>query len=110
MMASLSMTVYRGVPVNLPRAASGAPAVSDSVTVSVTRDGAIHLDRERVDTAGLEGRLRARVAAVPQVAVVIHADEDVAHGRVVGVLDAARQAGVGRLAIAIVPRNGAGPR
>ena len=39
------------------------------------------------------------------VAVVITADEDAAHGRVVDVLDAARAAGVTRMAIAIRPES-----
>jgi biopolymer transport protein ExbD len=37
--------------------------------------------------------------------VVIEADTDVLHGRVVDVMDAARLAGVGKLAIAVTPRE-----
>jgi biopolymer transport protein ExbD len=37
----------------------------------------------------------------------IEADTDVPHGRVVDVMDAARLAGVGKLAIAVTPREAA---
>ena len=36
---------------------------------------------------------------------MIEADTDVAHGRVVDVMDAARVAGIGKLAIAVTPRE-----
>jgi biopolymer transport protein ExbD len=105
MMASLAMAVYRGVPVNLPRAATGQGAPPDSASITVTRDGVTYLDRESVAPTALGERLRARLASGRDLAVVINADADVAHGRVVDVLDQARGAGVTRLAIAIVPRE-----
>jgi biopolymer transport protein ExbD len=103
MMASLSMTVYQGMPVSLPQAASGRPAVADSASLTVSQDGVIYLERQPVDLATLGVGLRARVSASPELAVVIHADRTVSHGRVVEVLDVVRLAGVARLAIAIAP-------
>ena len=41
----------------------------------------------------------------PDLAVVIEADTEVRHGRVVDVMDAVRLAGVGKLAIAVSPRE-----
>ena len=105
MMASLAMAVYRGVPVNLPRAATGQGAPPDSASITVTRDGVTYLDRESVAPTALGERLRARLASGRDLAVVINADADVAHGRVVDVLDQARGAGVTRLAIANAPRE-----
>jgi len=106
MMASLSMTVYRVMPVSLPRAASGSAAPSETITITVTPGGDTYLDGRPVDLDALPSLLSARQAVAPTLAVVIHADESVAHGRVVGVLDAARVAGVSRLAIATAPRGG----
>jgi len=106
MMASLSMTVYRGMPVNLPRAASGSTPPAESAAVTVARDGQAYLDRQPVTRELLGQRLRGLVAANPNVAIVITADEAVAHGRVVDVLDEIRLAGVTRMAIAIRPDTG----
>jgi biopolymer transport protein ExbD len=103
MMASLSMTVYRGMPVNLPRATSGTDTPAESAAITVARDGQAYLDRQPVTRAALHARLRSLVGANPAVAIVITADEEVAHGRVVDVLDAVRTAGVTRMAIAIRP-------
>jgi biopolymer transport protein ExbD len=103
MMASLSMTVYRGLPVNLPRAASGTMPPTETATITVARDGEAYLDRPPVTRAMLGERLRGLVGANPQVAIVITADEAAAHGRVVDVLDEVRMAGITRMAIAIRP-------
>jgi biopolymer transport protein ExbD len=108
MMASLSMTVYRGLPVNLPRASTGTAPPAETAAITVTRDGQAYLDRQPVTRAMLGERLRGLVGANPTVAIVITADEAVAHGRVVDVLDEVRTAGVTRMAIAIRPE--AAPR
>jgi biopolymer transport protein ExbD len=102
MMASLSMTVYRGVPLSLPKASSGE-ARQDRVSVSVTRDGVIYLDRDQVEPALLTEKLRVLHEKDPEVVVVISADGDVTHRRVVGAMDAARIAGISRMAIAVQP-------
>jgi biopolymer transport protein ExbD len=106
MMASLAMTVHGGIPVNLPKAAR-AEAAKTPVSVSISREGVIYLEREPLEPAQLTARLQARAGAEPDLAVVIEADTDVRHGRVVDVMDAARLAGVGKLAIAVTPRESA---
>jgi biopolymer transport protein ExbD len=108
MMASLSMTVYRGLPVNLPRASSGTTPPAETAAITVTRDGQAYLDQQPVTRVVLGERLRGLVGANPAVAIVITADEAVAHGRVVDVLDEVRTAGVTKMAIAIRPE--AAPR
>ncbi len=70
MMASLSMTVYRGVPLSLPKAASGEPR-QDRLSVSVTRDGTIYLDRDQVEPAQLTEKLRALREKDPEIVVVV---------------------------------------
>ena len=104
MMASLAMTVHGGIPVNLPKAAR-AEAARAPVSVSISRDGTVYLEREPLEPAQITARLQARARAEPDVAVVIEADTDGLHGRVVDVMDALRLAGIGKLAIAVTPRE-----
>ena len=51
------------------------------------------------------GKLDEALAVAPDLAVVIEADTEVLHGRVVDVMDAVRLAGVAKLAIAGSPRE-----
>ena len=103
MMASLSMTVYRGLPVNLPAAASGQATRDDKVAITLDREGRMYLNREPIMRDTLGGRLRALLSTNPDLVVMINADGEVLHRRVVDVVDVARTAGISRLAIAVVP-------
>jgi biopolymer transport protein ExbD len=102
MMASLSMTVYRGMMLSLPKAASGEPW-QDRVSVSVTRDGTIYLNRDQIEPAQLTEKLRALHEKDSEIAVVVSADGDVTHRRVIEAMDAVRVAGISRMAIAVEP-------
>ena len=109
MMASLAMTIYQGLPVSLPEAASGQRAAAETANVTVSRDGQTYLNREPVTAATLPEKLRPLLAAHRDLAVVINADREVAHARVVDVLDGLRGSGITRIAIAVVqPGGGAG--
>lgn len=101
MMASLAMTTARGMPVRLPAAATGERERSGPVAVTVTRAGGLYLDREPVTLDSLPARLRQALLSDPGRAVLVDADREVLHGRVVAVIDAARRAGAARLAIAV---------
>jgi biopolymer transport protein ExbD len=105
MMASLSMAVYAGLPVNLPRAASGQVAASETASVTIDHDGHAYLNREPVAMADLDQRVRQLLQGNPALAFVINADGDAAHRHVVAVLDALRLAGVSRMAIAVTPTS-----
>jgi biopolymer transport protein ExbD len=100
MVASLSMTLESGMRVNLPKAQTAQREALTKVTVSLSADGKLYVDHERTTLAGLRATLRRRIEENPLVVVVINADERVEHGKVVGVMDAAKQAGAARLAIA----------
>ena len=65
----------------------------------------IYLEREAIEPPQLTARLQERVRTEPEVGLVIEADTDARHGRVVDVMDAARRAGIGKMAIAVIPRE-----
>jgi biopolymer transport protein ExbD len=107
MMASLSMTVYRGLSVSLPKAATGQAQVPDeTAAVTIDRDGHTYLNRRPRAVDALTTELHTLVAARPDLLVIVSADEAVAHGHVVDAMDAVRTAGVSRLAIAVRPVGG----
>jgi biopolymer transport protein ExbD len=107
MMASLAMTVYRGMPVNLPTAASGQATRDDKAAITLDREGRMYLNREPTTRDSLGGQLRTLLSANPNLMVMINADGEVLHRRVVDVVDVARTAGISRLAIAVVPTEAA---
>ena len=100
-MVSLSMVQNRGIPVTLPRAATGqgrekAPSI---VTVTVTDAGRFFLNKAPVGADALDERLRALRREQSDLRVVFNGDEKASFGDVVRALDQARKAGVEKVAI-----------
>ncbi len=48
MISTLSMSRYSGLPVNLPKAATGQQPASESAAVTITADGKIYIDKQEV--------------------------------------------------------------
>ena len=99
--ASLAMVVQYGLPVRLPRAATGVSEDAQRLTLTITRDGALFVDTKRIaldeETAELED-----LHVTENTAVTLNADASVTHGLVVAVMDNARKAGVQTFGIAAI--------
>ena len=103
--STLSMSQYKGMPVNLPKAASGRQAPAESAAITIDKDDRLFLDKQPVDKSLLRDLLRQQLVKNPELLVVINADDGVAHGRVVEVMDIARSADVVKMAIAVKPKE-----
>jgi len=87
--------------VNLPKGSKGdAGEVPRDLTVAILADGRAVIGGKVLDQAGLEETFQASARLNPDTILVVQADEGVAHGRVVAVMETARQVGLSRLAIA----------
>jgi biopolymer transport protein ExbD len=105
MISTLSMSQYRGVPVNLPKAASGQQAPAESAAITIDNQGRVFIDKQPVEKEMLGDLLRQQLADNADLLVIINADDGVEHGRVVEVMDIARGANVARMAIAVKPKE-----
>jgi biopolymer transport protein ExbD len=103
MVSTLSMTVNRGLPVNLPKAASSQKDLRENFNITVTQDGTIFLNKEPTTLAALGQEVKAGLDKEPELAVIINADDQSLHGAIVAVMDEVRLAGASRLAIAVRP-------
>jgi biopolymer transport protein ExbD len=99
------MAHYSGLPVNLPKAASGQQTPSESAAVTIGADGKISIDKQETPRDQIGAVLKARLVKTPELLVLINADERVEHGLVVEVMDQARVAGVAKMAIAVKPKE-----
>ncbi len=97
-----------GFKVNLPRGAKGDDtAIPRDLTVAVLADGRTIVAGKVLDEPALQAAFDAAHARSPDTVVMFQADEEVAHGRVVQVMELARRAGLARLAIATRAEPGA---
>ncbi len=105
MISTLSMTQFKGMPVNLPKAASGQQAPAESAAITIDKDGRLFLNQQAIDKLALGEALRQQLAKNAEMLVVINADDGVQHGQVVEVMDIARGAKVAKMAIAVKPKE-----
>ncbi len=103
MIATLSMTMQKGMPVNLPIAGSETEIVPEQVSLTLTKNGQLFFNKEPIGILDLEPRLQSLLQKGEEPSVVINADEAVSHGRVIEVMDSVRKTGINNMAIAIKP-------
>jgi biopolymer transport protein ExbD len=89
------------IQVDLPRSSAQAViADKQDINVWVASDGLIYLGDAPADNAALRSAFTSAAKKNAGTLVIIKADKGVSHGKVVGVMDLARNAGLSRLAIA----------
>jgi biopolymer transport protein ExbD len=89
-----------GFKVTLPKGGKGDATVAQNVSIAILADGRVVVGGKVVEEPELRSMLSASAEKNPDTLVLIQADEGVAHGRVVAVMELARRIGLQRLAIA----------
>ena len=92
-LASLFLSRSEGLPVNLPSAQTSTQQnqlKNSKLTVTISPDGAVALDRKPVAIEQLATQVKAAMGNKPEVLVVLNADTKVEHGHVVAVMDQLR--------------------
>jgi biopolymer transport protein ExbD len=102
MLASLSLQNLHSLTVNLPRGQAPPLQAARSVTLTVTRDGELLLDRTVVTLDTIAAELRPRLAAAG-ASVVVAVDSAAPSGVVVQAMLKAREAGVEHFLFAVTP-------
>lgn len=100
-LATSYMIAQQSLKVQLPKATQTVATEARTIAVVVKETGEIVLDGQAVEPAALVGALQAKKPAKGNLQVVVGADRNVMHGRVVEVMDAVRQAGITDLAFAV---------
>ncbi len=100
-MVTAPMFLKPSINVNLPKAASGENTTPSQLNIGLAADGHLSLN----GSASTEDQLRAKATEEfkknPEVQAIISADKDVAHGKVVNVIDIVKGVGVKKFAISI---------
>jgi biopolymer transport protein ExbD len=106
MVATLSMTIQKGLQVNLPHAATAREDVYQTVTYTITKEGKLYFNKdEATSVAEAVGRLKGLWQNNIPPSVIINADRSVEHGQVIELMDAVRGAGIVKIAVAVRPHE-----
>jgi biopolymer transport protein ExbD len=104
-MVTAKIIVSQGMPMDLPKSASGE-ALQTVFSVELTADGKTRIDSEGVaDDEALIPLAKKAKAKNKDLRAVIRADKKVEHGRVIHVLDLLRRSGIAKIAFAVTPEG-----
>jgi len=88
--------------INLPKASlDQSSGHKKDLVIAIKENGDLRYDNQDIEIDKLKGILTARFAENQETIVVIRADEGSKHGKVVEVMDLAKQIGFAKLAIAV---------
>jgi biopolymer transport protein TolR len=95
--------MYRGIDVNLPRAAAKPTAVEERMVLTVTKEQGYYLNERRLTPAGLDDALRDAFRSRTDKTLYLKADAGLSYGAVIEAMDRVRRAGIERLGMVTEP-------
>jgi biopolymer transport protein ExbD len=110
LLAGLQVARQQVISVDIPKAASGAPAARELLMVSLNDAGQLFLEQQPMLAPGqLIEAVKQYRQARPNSSIVLYASKQVSYSKVVEVLDALRGVAGDRVALATLPSNTVAP-
>ena len=100
-MVTATFVSEQGLSVNLPKAATKENAPSPAITVSVDKEGRLMLMKKEVSLAEVTVQMYKETSKDQCVKILLIADREVPYIKVAEVLDAIKQGGVLKVALAV---------
>ncbi len=104
---SSSFIIQPGIKVKLPDSTISEVNSEKTISITVSKDGALYLNDKSVNLTTLPALLRQKLISAKEQVVTIKADEGVTHGAVVEVMSIAKHAGAEKFNIATERKNDA---
>jgi len=106
LMVASTYIVAQTLKVNLPKAHTSDGTAEKPNTVQLFKTGELRWNEQPVSKDDLDAKMKAAIAAEPEMSLVVSADKDAIHGNVVEVMDMAKRAGITKFAINIMQVGG----
>lgn len=99
MMSMLTMVVQKSVPLNLPQATSAKVSMEENIPITVTGDGTVYYEQEKISLGDLENRLWSKKQS-GELSIILRGDAAADYGKVVQVMDMIKNIGISKVYIA----------
>ncbi|NVJ23260.1 biopolymer transporter ExbD [Myxococcus sp. AM011] len=100
-MVTANFIVRETVEVDLPRAANGGETVQGLVNVVLDKEGKLYFDGAAVSETDLRAKVAEAVAKDKDTRAIISADQSIAYGQVMRLIDTVKGHGVAKFALNI---------
>jgi len=104
MVSTSFATIRQGIKVDLPTTSTPQKKIEQNIIISITKDNKIYIGKTHVSEKKLVAILKSKLKGKRGL-VIINADKMVRHGRVVEVMDLAKQGGADKLGILTIPKR-----
>jgi biopolymer transport protein ExbD len=105
MIVSAQYIVSQSIKVELPKASSATDSVASVAAVTLTKDGKLYWNQEAMNEGELVNHFKSSVAGNKDLNLIVTADKEVQHGKVVHVIDLAKLEGITKFAINVELQN-----
>jgi biopolymer transport protein ExbD len=96
---AMSMTINRGIPVNLPVSSAAQVEDKDISEITIKKDGTVFFDREEMDALTLHSRLALLHRVSPETRIIVSGDREASYESIMSVIDAVKKAGISGLSL-----------
>jgi len=100
MMSTLYMSEQNTIPVALPKASSAQSNQNSFVPITITSQENVIFNQEKITPELLAARIQAELLHDPETTFILRGDRQVEYGKVVGILDDLKKAGVRKITVA----------
>lgn len=97
--AMLSMSVHKGVAVELPSSASAEKTEEKVLSLTINKNGEIFLDKEKTALAELSTLLKSKIQGNDKAGVLIFGDKELRYQTLFDVVDKVKEAGILRMSL-----------
>lgn len=107
-MISSSAMLEGGLNVKLPSSKASSltkNATGNPLYITISKEGQILIDKQAADEGNLTTAIKSALETSAEKTVIIRGDESIFLGKAVKIMDAARDAGAEKIAIATQPSN-----
>jgi len=103
MLTTTFVNLENRIKVDLPAGDFAAAEPSENIIVTITENNTIYLNGKLIDPLKLTESVAEKIKEEPEGTVVLEADKNVLHGKVIRVMDLLKKGGAERIAIATQP-------
>ena len=104
-MVTVPFIIKTGFSLDLPKASSSGTISQTKINITISVDGRVLLNGTPLDMEKMEEQLKKNNMNPEETQVVISADKNVLHGKVISVINIVKSAGLRKVAIATKKSN-----
>lgn len=97
--AMLSMSVHKGVSVELPSSASAEKTEEKIISLTIKNTGEIFIDKEETALSDLASILKQKIKGNTKAGVLIFGDKTLSYQKLFDVIDQVKEAGIVRMSL-----------